>query len=332
MDTRNLICTSIDDKFLWPWMVMVYSAAINSKKQNFRIILANINGMLSEGSISIAERFMKSLKLELEVLDIKSSLNPAFAHHYNLTIYSRLILMDMLEEDFFWFDADLILMPDWDQIFVKSCEQSTGDEVIFGVLDSKITRQKKEKELNQAYIRIEGAYVNSGVMKICVKNWEKLHKKNDWKEMARTSEDYGFTSNDQDVVNFICAGRVGYLPAGFNYIVGDEISVNEKILIKHYAGAPKPWKLDKKGREFIMAVQGTQYFAPKNWITQSSDAFLHYPMYWQVEKELLTYLHCLGEDFRQKALESRAGNLTKLNVPSLVKNYFMQFLGQKFFS
>jgi lipopolysaccharide biosynthesis glycosyltransferase len=332
MDTRNLICTSIDDKFLWPWMVMVYSAAINSKKQNFRIILANINGMLSEGSISIAERFMKSLKLDLEVLDIKSSLNLTFAHQKNLTAYSRLFLMDMLEEDFFWLDADLILMPEWDQIFIESCEQSTGDEVIFGVLDAQITRQKKAKELNQAYIRIEGVYINSGVMKICVKNWKKLHKKIDWKEMARTRKDYGFTSNDQDVINFLCAGQIGYLPPGFNYIVGDEISVNEKIFIKHYAGAPKPWKLDKKGREFIMAVQGTQYFTPRNWITQSSDAFLHYPTYWQVEEELLTNLHSFGEDFRQKVLESRAGNLTKLNASSLVKNYFMQFFGQRFFS
>jgi lipopolysaccharide biosynthesis glycosyltransferase len=313
-------------------MVMVYSAAINSKKQDFRIILANMNGMLSERAISIAEHFMKSLGLDLEVLDIKSSLNPTFAHHYNLTIYSRLFLMDMLDQDFFWFDADLILMPEWDQIFVESSEQPTGNEVIFGVLDSQITRQKKAKELNQAYIRIEGAYINSGVMKICVKNWKKLHKKNDWKEMIRISEDYGLTNNDQDIINFICAGRVGYLPAGFNYIVGDEISFNEKILIKHYAGAPKPWKLDKKGREFIMAVQGTQYFTSKNWITQSSDAFLHYPMYWQVEEELLTYLHCFEEDFRQKVLESRAGNLTKLNAPSFVKNYSMQFLGRRFFS
>jgi len=48
MKSKNLICTSIDDNYLWPWMVMVYSAALNSKRKDFRIILANVNGMLSK--------------------------------------------------------------------------------------------------------------------------------------------------------------------------------------------------------------------------------------------------------------------------------------------
>jgi lipopolysaccharide biosynthesis glycosyltransferase len=98
-------------------MVMAYSAAINSNDKNFRIILANMNEMLSEESITIARKFMDSLELSLEIVNIDTSLNPTFEHQFNLTVYSRLFLMDKLDEDFIWFDADLLLMPGWDQIF-----------------------------------------------------------------------------------------------------------------------------------------------------------------------------------------------------------------------
>jgi hypothetical protein len=54
---KNLVCTSIDDNYLWPWMVMVYSAAINSQDKDFRIIIANINGMLSNELITISKKF-----------------------------------------------------------------------------------------------------------------------------------------------------------------------------------------------------------------------------------------------------------------------------------
>jgi hypothetical protein len=87
MKSKNLICTSISDSYLWPWMVMVYSAAINSQNKDFRIILANLNGNLSEGSITIVEKFTESVGLSLEIVDIDTSLNPTFEHQYNLTVY-----------------------------------------------------------------------------------------------------------------------------------------------------------------------------------------------------------------------------------------------------
>jgi lipopolysaccharide biosynthesis glycosyltransferase len=290
-----------------------------------------MNGMLSQKSIDLMYKFTKIFQLDLEILEIKTTLNPTFVHQANMTNYSRLFLMDMLEEDFFWFDADLILMPGWDQIFVESSVQLNKTEVICGILDTKISRQKKAEELNQAYIRIDGRYINSGVMKIYVKNWKKLHKKVDWKEMALTRDEYGFTSNDQDIINYLCAGQTIYLPSGFNYIVGDEISFKEKIFIKHYAGSPKPWQLKKMGKEFFLAVQGAKYFKPQDWITQSSDAFLHYPMYWQVEEELFTYLENFDDGLCQQVIELRGRNLTKLDTISQVKNYFIQLIARRFF-
>ena len=137
MKNKSLICTSIDDNYLWPWMVMVYSASSNSEVKNFRVILANLNGMLSEKYVAIAEKFMESLDLCLEIVSINTSINPTFEHHFNLTVYSRLFLMDKLDEDFTWFDADLLLMPGWDQIFAGSGEKVKKSAVISANMLSK---------------------------------------------------------------------------------------------------------------------------------------------------------------------------------------------------
>lgn len=311
---------------------MVYSAALNSNDKNFRIILANVNVMLSEESITIAKKFMDSLGLSLEIVNIDTLLNPTFEHQFNLTVYSRLFLMDKLDEDFIWFDADLLLMPGWDQIFVESIEENHDITVIYGVSDSAVSLQALAKNQNQAYIKTSGRYINSGVLKIKTKKWKKLHKEADWQEMALDLKKYGLSLPDQDILNYLCADHISLMPPGFNYIVGDDISFQEQIFIKHYAGSPKPWRLGKKGKEFLLAVQGAKYFAPKNWITQSSDAFLHYPMYWQVETQLLSHLQTIEGDMYLPVIELRNKNINKLNGISLLKHYIIQFTSRRFIS
>ena len=320
----------MDDNYLWPWMVMVYSAAINSYAKDFRIIVGNINSMLSQESIHIAERFTKSLGLDLDIINITTSLNPRFDHQFNLTIYSRLFLMDMLEEDFIWFDSDLLLMPGWDTIFTETHDHVKENIALYGVLDSKITRAKLEKDLNKAYLRSKGMYVNAGIIKIFTKNWRKLQKEVDWQEMAINIDDYGLSLHDQDIINYICAGHIKLIAPGFNYIVGDQISFQEKILIKHFAGSPKPWQLDKAGKEFLLAVQGAKYFSPRDWLTQSSDAFLYFPKYWQVEAELLNYLQNFDDGLSQMVAGLRDRNLKKLDFVSRIKHYLIQLISWRF--
>ena len=320
----------MDDNYLWPWMVMVYSAAMNSNDKNFRIIVGNMNGMLSPESIEIAEIFTKSLGLDLEIINITTSLNPSFDYQFNLTVYARLFLMDLLNENFIWFDADLLLMPGWDQIFIECIEEDHDSSVIYGVADSELSLQTLAKDQNQAYIKAAGRYINSGVLKIKTMEWKKLSKEVDWQEMALNLKKYGFSLVDQDILNYLCADHIKLLPPGFNYIVGDNISFQEKILIKHFAGSPKPWQLDKAGKEFLLAVQGAKYFSPQDWITQSSDAFLDFPRYWHIEAELLSYVQNFDDGLGQRVAGLRSRNLKKLDFVSRVKHYLIQLISRRF--
>ena len=332
MNSDKLICTSIDDNYLWPWMVMVHSAVQNSESEDFEFIVANVNKSLSQKYLDIVDQFVKSLGFKVSFVDITTSLNPSFNHQFNITVYARLFLMDILEQDFVWFDADLILLPGWDQIFSIDIGDASNNTVLTGVLDSKISRQNFAENNNGAYVKTGGAYVNAGVLKVSVKNWQLLDKSANWKDLALNLHEYGLSHNDQDVINYLCADKISLLPQGFNYIVGDQISIKERIYVKHYAGYPKPWKLDIASKEFLLAVQGVNYFKPKYGLTQSSDAFLHYPMYWQFEEELTRYLQGLDWDLHLEVEQSRQATIKRLDWISRVKHFLLQFISRRFFN
>ena len=327
---KYLVCTSIDDNYFWPWLVMVYSAVTNSKKRNFRFILANINGLLSQSHVEIAKQFVKVFQIELEVINLESSMNPVFEHQFNMTVYSRLFLMDLLDEDFLWLDADLLLLPDWDQIFEESGDKESNGVVLYGVLDSEITRSKLSDNKNRAFIRSQGRYVNCGVIKISIKPWKNISSKNSWQEIAENLEIHGLTLNDQDVLNLLCAGKISLLPEGFNHIVGDERSLGSRIYVWHYAGSPKPWQLDESGKEFLMGIQGTNYLSPKDWLTQSRDAFTYYPMYWKAESELLAFLKDADAKLMLEILRFRKNATKSLDKRSRMKLLLMRVVTKNF--
>jgi lipopolysaccharide biosynthesis glycosyltransferase len=238
--------------------------------------------------------------------------------------------MDLLDENFIWFDADLLLLPGWDQIFAESIEDEHDGTVIYGVEDSALTLQILAKDKNKAYVKAAGKYINSGVLKIRTKKWKELPKEVDWQDMAQNLKKYGFSLVDQDILNYLCADHIKLMPSGFNYIVGDGISFQEKILIKHFAGSPKPWQLDKAGKEFLLAVQGAKYFSPQDWITQSSDAYLDFPKYWQIEAELVRYVQNFDDELGQIVAGLRSINLKKLDFVSRVKHYLIQLISRRF--
>jgi lipopolysaccharide biosynthesis glycosyltransferase len=330
MQNRFLVCTCVDDNYFWPWLVMVYSASINVKHTGHRFILANINGMLSEANVERAEKFMDSIALDFEVVNIETPLEFEYSHQFNLTGYARLFLMDLLDEDFLWLDADLLLLPGWDEIFDELGDKKRADIVIYGVKDSVSTQRRLASECNQAFERSQGRYINSGVIKISIDAWKKLPQPISWQQLAQNLSSYRLSLVDQDVLNYLCAEKISVLPEGFNYIVGDEISPDSRIFIQHYAGSPKPWQLDRNGKEFLLGIQGTKYFSPKDWITQSRDAFAYFPMYWKVEGRLMTLLESQNEIFASEVLELRERLIKPLNKASLAKLWVMRFVSKKF--
>jgi lipopolysaccharide biosynthesis glycosyltransferase len=290
-----------------------------------------MNDMLSKSSVSFINEIKKELEIEVEIINIYTSLQPVFEYQFNLTVYARLFLMDILQEDFLWLDADLILMPGWDSIFDEFGDRNSADTIIYGVSDSLATREKLLREGNLALSGSNERYINSGVLKVCIREWKKLNPQFSWQQIAADPKSFQFRFPDQDVINFLCAGKISLLPTCYNYIAGDFKPFQQNTLIKHYAGFPKPWKMDRRGKEYFLGIQGAQYFSTNNWIAQHGDAFTHYPIYWQIEEEITSFLRKINPSLAKHAEQIREKTITKLNMRSSIKHKIMKLVTKKLF-
>ena len=211
------VCMSVDDRYFWPWIVTVNSAILNCVESYPKFILANINGMLSIENQRIAKEFAVVYGFKLEIMELKLDRNLVFQHHFNVTIYSRIILMDILDEDFLWLDSDLLMLPGWDSIFDEPGDLNVEGIVLWGVLDSEYHRTKLSNENNQALVISGGRYLNTGVLLMSPSNWRKIPNRDDWLSLSQNSSNYGINSNDQDILNLLCANRIAVIPKKYNY-------------------------------------------------------------------------------------------------------------------
>jgi lipopolysaccharide biosynthesis glycosyltransferase len=296
----------------------MYSALINSEELFPKLILANVNEMLSPANQGLAKRYSKILGFELEILELKFDIELKFQFHFNMTIYSRIMLMEILDEEFLWLDSDLLLLPGWTKIFEEKVDSDSEDVVLRGALDSEFHRAKLIEEKNRSILDNETHYVNSGVLFMNPQNWRKISHRQEWKLMAQRPQEYGINPNDQDILNLLCRGKVALISKNFNYIVGENPSCRDVNVIHHYAGPPKPWCMSQMEKEFFLSTQGINYFKNDSWISFYADTFLFYPQYWRLEDELIKELQ-----LRDIAFKKLVANVRETHVHSSM-DFFMK--------
>jgi lipopolysaccharide biosynthesis glycosyltransferase len=330
MKAPRLACSAIDDAYLWPWMIMIHSAHKNSGNVKVKYLLANVNELLSPQAEILACDFGREIGIDLEVRKFTSDLKSQYEFQFNITVYARIILMDELAEDFLWLDSDLLLLPGWSNIFDERGDYQGKDCVFHAVKDIKQTRNYLEREDNAAYRAAGERYFNTGVLRASPKNWRKLPESKRWIALASDLKGHSLKYPDQDVLNLLGAKHTSLLPSGYNSIVGSSTGLTDPLYIKHYAGSPKPWTMSRPSKEFLLTIQGANYFREEHSIMTLRDAFTEYPAYWETEKELLELLKRKNPALYRSVEENRSKNIKSVDLASRVKNNALKFLTRKF--
>ena len=328
-ETSWLVATSFDDHYLWPWACSLHTAVLNTDVP-IRVLVANVNGLLSPRGQQIAQDFLTLLKVEGEIIDISLDVGEVHKYDWNATVYARLGLMDLLEERFMWLDSDTILCTDWAKIFAEAeVLMEDSNVVACGVLDRSVTlNQLRTSGTNTAFQAAQGAYFNSGILLIDPLRWRRDGMDQLWGELAATQSERGFIYPDQDVLNFLLAGKVGLLPAGFNHIVSETAIGTESIL--HFAGFPKPWRLTERGRAFFVATEAANYNRPNHQISGGGKAWELFPRYWEVERALTAFLQREGgPDLASAFLALRESHLMSPSVQERIKFWGLRLLSKK---
>jgi len=277
---KNLICTGIDDNYMWPWMVSIYSAKANSS-EDFRILVGFIKDSLSDKNITLIRGFCEVLEIEVGFQEFEFNYEVKTT---NLPVqaYIRLLWLDLLDENFLWLDSDTLLLANWQSIFHQ--KSSRENWIIKAVKDPTSLEIVNEAFENQAFKKGKELYFNSGIFIANPKKWREYGFDNKWPLVAASHKKLGFYFHDQDVLNYLLFAKQSLLDPSFNSFVAVKSSLDAKIL--HFIGKRKPWHFDDQAKKYFMAIEilknegSSGAFGGINWLLECQ-------IYWRYEESLL---------------------------------------------
>jgi lipopolysaccharide biosynthesis glycosyltransferase len=331
-ESARLVVTSCDDRYLWPWACALYSAVRNADVRT-RFLLANVNGLLSSAGQQMAREYLSFLEIEGDVVDVSIDVESSEQYQWNATTYARLALMDTLDERFMWLDADTILCPGWTQIFADADQLMADPHIVAcGVRDRSDTLDLMRKAgTNKAYQAAGDQYFNAGVIIVDPLRWRLAGIDREWAALAAAEAEWGFDYRDQDVLNYLLAGKAGLLSARFNHIVSESAMGTESIL--HFAGFPKPWRLSESGQAFFVATEVANFDKPHHQISGGGRAWELFPRYWEVERALTASMAEKGRlDLASAYDRYRQAQLVDLSLRQKVKLSGIRLLSRRLLS
>jgi len=317
------ICTGIDDNYLWPWMVSIFSAQIHSKRR-LRVGLGVIEGNFSPKNLAIVKNFCNFLKIELLYKEFAFDFQVQLEHLPKET-YIRILWMDALDEPFLWLDSDTLPLPGWNEIFSFL---GNDDEIpiICAVEDTKIISKREKSPKNLAYQRGGCTYFNAGVFVANPLKWKEKRFSSTWKEVGVNFKELGFMHHDQDILNYVLSSDKRMIPGKFNVIASHPTQIEQSIL--HFAGGPKPWHLDSTAADYYSAVESSKgssqegAFSGKNWLFEFGN-------YWRHEHELLKFVAGDNQLFEVCSILRNQARTRMMNRIDHLKFAGLKLIGRK---
>jgi lipopolysaccharide biosynthesis glycosyltransferase len=329
----NTIVTGHNTGYVYPWMLMARTCALNTTG-SFKMIAANMNNSMDARDIHFMSEYAKHLGINFEILDLALP-GDLMKQLGKMAIgYISLLFLDALDEDFVWLDSDLILKPGWEKIFDLGGDKELGGKtikhpVIRAAKDRAATvNQHKFKNRNGAYLKNPQNYFNCGVMWLSPSNWKKFKLDEVWQDVVRRESELGLEFIDQDILNYLLHDKVEIMSKRLNYITGDFYV--QDPLITHFAGYPKPWVLSPKAKALYFMREAINADRPRFRPSREGKFKTEYLEYWRVEAEMLDELKLKRNDLYEEALERKRSVTKDLNLQEKIKFNVARFLTVEF--
>ena len=233
---------STDDNYL-PFLDVALRSLIKnaSKKYKYRIVILN-TGLDREKTDKIKalsdENFIINfVNISHAVDDIKHQLRNVY--HFGLASYYRLFIESLFPEydKILYLDCDIIVLGDISELYFTDLEGNN----IAGVLEYNILHSPVFSLYTKEAVGVDSKYyINSGIM---LMDLAKLREDKIEQQFIDLINTYNFDviDPDQAYINFLCKGKIKYLPFSWNRTaVLTEQCDCPKII--HYALGLKPWQ------------------------------------------------------------------------------------------
>lgn len=259
-----------DDNYIAPTYIAILSLLDNSDDSTFYDIYIMCPNSISKEAIEILYSFREKSKCSISIVNMGNrfkNINMKISHITSPTYY-RLCLPMMLEkfDKCIYLDSDIIVKDDLTELYNYDMDgYYIGGVIAEGIQKDKIYQRSLCKRIGLPDTK---TYVNAGVL---VFNLDLL-RKDDMMKVWIELTNRNFPTQDQDIINLSCWGKIKLLPLKYNIMTkcdvvkdnykSDIYSIEEVEVAKfnpviiHYADKVKPWNL----KESILAEYWWEYF------------------------------------------------------------------------
>ena len=254
---------STDDNYIMFLDVAIASLIANaSKKYQYRIIVLNTG--LSEDNIDKVKKNERD-GFVIDFVDISEKLENIRArfknvYHFSIVTYYRLFIASLFPQydKIVYLDCDLVVLGDISELYNRSLNGNiVGAAPEMFVRSTKEFREYAEKALGVA----PDDYVNAGVLVIDLAEYRKNGIERRFVKLI-SEYDFDLLDPDQAYLNYLCKGKIEFLPNGWNK-EPMPIACEGKKNIVHYALYKKPWQYDDvlDGEYFWSYAEGSPFYA-----------------------------------------------------------------------
>lgn len=234
-----------DENYLPCLAVTVKSIELHSSPDYMYDIKVLTDGFSDDGCAAL--RRLETENVRISVVDVneviarsRSLLKLRLRDYYSEAIFYRLyipMLFPKLERAIY-IDCDIVLNDDIAKLYFTDI----GDNILGVIADESIPKVPPFVDYVRAWVGVEPEeYFNSGVLLMNLKAFrsEKIYEK--FFEILN-EHNFETVAPDQDYLNYLCHGRVTYLPGGWNKQPDpSNAPAEEELHLIHYNFYMKPW-------------------------------------------------------------------------------------------
>ena len=254
------ILVTIDQNYIKPLEVMMYSLKLNNLNENFRVWLIYDN--INQHSLTKLKKF--GAKIGMDVITLTMNKNISFPdsllnlHDYPKEMYFRLLSSKILPADLhriIYLDPDILvinsIVPLWQLDLEGKMFAASVHEGLTDIMSS----------INNIRLGTSTGYFNSGIM---LMDLDQMRVKINIEDITQAIEEHHDTLilPDQDILNYLYGEDILKIPetrwnydarAFSVYLTRSTGEINTEWVMKntsilHFCGKPKPWQKEKHSR------------------------------------------------------------------------------------
>ncbi len=184
--------------------------------------------------------------VSISFVDMKAAILPVMSHfslrdYYTFSIYYRLFIPSLFPhiDKAIYLDCDMVIEGDVANLYDMDIE----GYLVAAVRDRIVMDNPTLATYVREHLGIEdAAYFNSGMLLMNLKEFRQCKVEETFVRLI-TTHSFPTVAPDQDYLNYICQGRVLYLPMAWDLMYSETPYEGEKHII-HYNMFQKPWLYD----------------------------------------------------------------------------------------